>query len=90
MRKILLRSVGTSIALAIPAAAALSLLGRPTIRILFEHGEFTTTAGDLTYRVLVAYAIALPAYVVTEVITRGLISLRDTRTPLITNSAQLI
>jgi len=40
--------------------------------------------------VLVAYAIALPFYVATEVITRGLISLRDTRTPLFTNSGQLI
>lgn len=37
-----------------------------------------------------AYAIALPFYVATEVVTRGLISLRDTRTPLLTNSAQLI
>jgi putative peptidoglycan lipid II flippase len=68
----------------------LLLLGRPTVRILFEHGEFTAAAGDLTYRVLVAYAIALPAYVATEVITRGLISLRDTRTPLFTNTGQLI
>jgi putative peptidoglycan lipid II flippase len=65
-------------------------LGRPTIRILFERGEFTSAAGDLTFNVLVAYAVALPAYVATEVITRGLISLRDTRTPLFTNSAQLI
>ena len=31
----------------------------------------------------------LPAYVGTEVVTRGLIALRDTRTPLLTNSAQL-
>jgi putative peptidoglycan lipid II flippase len=89
MRKILLRSLGASIALAIPALGALLFLGRPTIRILFEHGEFTAAAGDLTFRVLVAYAIALPAYVATEVITRGLISLRDTRTPLFTNSTQL-
>jgi putative peptidoglycan lipid II flippase len=44
----------------------------------------------LTFSVLVAYAIALPAYVATEVITRGLISLRDTRTPLFTNSGQLV
>lgn len=90
MRRILLRSLGTSIALALPAVGALLLLGRPTIRILFERGEFTSAAGDLTFSVLVAYAIALPAYVATEVITRGLISLRDTRTPLFTNSGQLI
>jgi putative peptidoglycan lipid II flippase len=90
MRRILLRSLGASIALALPAVGALLLLGRPTIRILFERGEFTSAAGDLTFSVLVAYAIALPAYVSTEVITRGLISLRDTRTPLFTNSGQLI
>jgi putative peptidoglycan lipid II flippase len=90
MRRILLRSLGAAIGLALPAVGALLLLGRPTIRILFEHGEFTATAGDLTFRVLVAYAIALPAYVATEVITRGLISLRDTRTPLFTNASQLI
>jgi putative peptidoglycan lipid II flippase len=90
MRKILLRSLGAAIGLAIPALAALLFLGRPTIRILFEHGEFTHAAGDLTYSVLVAYALGLPAYVATEVITRGLISLRDTRSPLLTNSGQLI
>jgi putative peptidoglycan lipid II flippase len=38
----------------------------------------------------VAYALALPAYVATEVTTRGLIALRDTRTPLFTNSGQLV
>ena len=90
MRRVLMRSLGISIALALPAVAALLLLGRPTIRILFERGEFTSAAGDLTFSVLVAYAIALPAYVATEVITRGLVSLRDTRTPLFTNSGQLI
>ena len=90
MRRILLRSLGASIGLALPAVGALLLLGRPTIRILFERGEFTSAAGDLTFGVLVAYAVALPAYVATEVITRGLISLRDTRTPLFTNSGQLV
>jgi len=90
MRRNLLRSLGSSIALALPAVGALLLLGRRTIHILFEHGEFTAAAGNLTYSVLVAYSVALPAYVATEVITRGLISLRDTRTPLMTNTAQLI
>ena len=38
---------------------------------------------------MIPYAVALPAYVSTEVITRGLIALRDTRTPLLTNIVQL-
>ncbi len=90
MRRILLRSLGASIALALPAVGALLVLGRPVIRLLFERGEFTSAAGDLTFSVLVAYTIALPTYIATEVITRGLISLRDTRTPLFTNTGQLI
>jgi putative peptidoglycan lipid II flippase len=90
MRRILLRSLGGAIGLALPAVGALLLLGRPTVRVLFEHGQFTAAAGDLTYRVLVAYSLALPAYVATELTTRGLIALRDTRTPLFTNSGQLL
>lgn len=90
MRRALLRLLGVAIGLAIPAVGALLVLGRPTIRILFEHGEFNAAAGDLTFRVLAVYAVALPAYVATEVVTRGLIALRDTRTPLITNTGQLI
>ncbi|GAB4581516.1 MAG: lipid II flippase MurJ [Anaerolineales bacterium] len=90
MRRTLFGSLGATVGLALPAVGALLLLGRPTIRILFERGEFTVAAGDLTFQVLTAYAIALPAYVATEVITRGLIALRDTRTPLITNSGQFL
>jgi putative peptidoglycan lipid II flippase len=89
MRRTLFQSLGAAIGLAIPAVVALLVLGRPTIRILFERGKFTAAAGDLTYQVLIAYAVALPAYVGTEVITRGLIALRDTRTPLMTNTFQL-
>jgi len=89
MRQTLIRSLGAAVALAIPALLALLFLGRPVIRILFERGKFTAEAGDLTFDVLIAYAVALPAYVATEVITRGLIALRDTRTPLLTNILQL-
>src|SRR4030095_8392679 len=58
MRRMLLRSLGAAVALALPAVGALLFLGRPTIRILFEHGEFTNAVGNLTYQVLVAYTIA--------------------------------
>jgi putative peptidoglycan lipid II flippase len=88
MRRTLLQSLGAVVGLALPALAGLLVLGRLTIRVLFEHGEFDAAAGSLTYDVLAVYAIALPAYVCTEVVTRGLIALRDTRTPLFTNLAQ--
>ncbi len=89
MRRTLVQSLAVACGLALLAVFALVWLGRPVIQILFERGEFDAAAGDLTYRVLVAYAVALPAYIGTEVITRGLIALRDTRTPLLTNMLQL-
>ena len=89
MRRTLFRSLLAAVGLSLPALAALILLGRPTIRIIFERGQFTAAAGDLTYLVLAVYAVGLPAYVATEVVTRGLISMRDTRTPLLTNTFQL-
>jgi putative peptidoglycan lipid II flippase len=90
MRRTLLRSLAAVVALAVPALLGLVFLGRLVIRILFERGKFDAAAGALTYDVLVAYAVALPAYVATEVITRGLIALHDTRTPLITNTVQIL
>jgi putative peptidoglycan lipid II flippase len=90
MRRTLFRSLGAAVALALPAVVAMLLLGRLTIQILFEHGKYDAAAGALTYAVLVPYSIGLPFFIGTEVITRGLIALRDTRTPLITNTLQLI
>lgn len=90
MQRMLWRTFGVVIVLAIPTVLFLVFLGRIIIRILFEHGKYGVGAGDLTYQVLVAYSTALPAYVATEVVTRGLISLRDTRTPLLTNTMQII
>jgi putative peptidoglycan lipid II flippase len=81
--------LGATVLLAIPALLGLVFLGKPTIHALFQHGRYGALAGALTYDVLLPYAVALPAYVATEVITRGLIALRDTRTPLITNRVQL-
>jgi putative peptidoglycan lipid II flippase len=89
MRATLLRSLGAVIALSLPALLGLVFLGRTIIQILFERGRFDAAAGMLTYQVLVAYAVALPFYVATEVLTRGLIALDDTRTPLLTNAAQI-
>ena len=88
MRRTLLRTTAVGIGLSIPTLVGIIVLGRPLIRVLFEHGRFDATAGGLTYTVLVAYALGLPAYIATEMLTRGLISLRDTRTPLLTNTMQ--
>jgi putative peptidoglycan lipid II flippase len=90
MRSTLLWGLAVVVTLALPAMLGLAVLGRFIIHILFEHGSFDAAAGSLTYKVLLAYILVLPASVVAEILTRGLIALRDTRTPLLTNSLQLV
>jgi putative peptidoglycan lipid II flippase len=90
MRRTLVRSLVAAAGLALPALLALIIFGRELIRVLFERGRFDADAGALTYTMLAIYALALPAYVATEVLTRSLIALRDTRTPLLTNLAQTL
>lgn len=80
---------GVALLLSVPAAIGIAVLARPVVRVLFEHGEFDADAGSLTARVIALYAIGLPAYALTEVLTRSLVALRDTRTPLVTNLLQL-
>lgn len=79
-----------ALVLAVPAGIGLALLARLAVRVLFEHGEFDADAGRLTARMVVLYAVALPAYAVTETLTRSMVALRDTRTPLVTNIGQLL
>ena len=66
------------------------LLGRLLVTLLFEHGAYAPEDGDLTYTLVVAFAWGLPFHALTEVVTRGFLALRDTRTPLVTNVSQLL
>lgn len=89
-RKTTLRTTIVAVGLAIPTGIGLALLAHPVVRILFVHGEFDQDAGSLTARLVIIYSLVLPLYAATEVLTRALIALHDTRTPLATNILQLI
>lgn len=90
LRQGMLRAIGAALGLSLLTIAGILVLGRISIRILFEGGEFSAAAGDLTYTLLLIYALALPAATATEVLTRCLIALHDTLTPLLVNLAQLV
>jgi putative peptidoglycan lipid II flippase len=75
---------------ALLAAGAMIGLGRPLIGLLFERGAFDSAAADLTAQLLAAYALGLPAYVLTEVAARALVARYDTLTTMAANIVQLI
>ncbi len=89
MRQTTLKVMGAAIALAVPCAVVLWLLGKPTIRILFQHGAFTAHVSLLTNLAVIGYAIGLPGIIAGELIVNGFFALKDTRTPLFTNTFAL-
>lgn len=77
------RGLELAVALALPATLALIVLAEPIIRILFEHGAFTTADTEATAEALMMLAIGLPAHVLTKTLSPAFFARDDTRTPLI-------
>ncbi|HSE77385.1 MAG TPA: murein biosynthesis integral membrane protein MurJ [Alphaproteobacteria bacterium] len=76
------RGLEAALLLTLPAAAALVVLARPIIAVLFERGAFGGFAVDATAAALQAYALGLPAYVLIKVLTPGFYAREDTATPV--------
>lgn len=90
LQRLLLQVLGVVCSLSLLAILTIYFFGRIVIRLLFEHGEFDAVAGDATFSALLIYSLGLPSHITTEIVSRGLIAMRDTRTPLFTNIGQLI
>lgn len=80
------RTHGQGMALALvvtlPAALALAVLAQPIVRTLYERGQFGLEDSLATAAALVAYAIGLPAFVLSRVAVVGFFAREDTRTPV--------
>jgi putative peptidoglycan lipid II flippase len=69
--------------LALPAAVALFVFGRPVIVLLFQGGEFTPESTQLVFYALQFYILALLSQSVLEVVVRAFAARQDTLTPLL-------
>ena len=68
--------------LTLPATAALIVIARPVVAVLFERGHFTATDGQAVAGALAVLVGGLPAYVLIKVLTPGFFARHDTRTPV--------
>ncbi len=76
------RAFEFSMFLTVPASVALAVIPVPIIQVLFERGAFSS---DDTYgaaMALAAFAIGLPAFVLTKVFSPGFFAREDTMTPM--------
>ncbi len=76
------RGVELALLLTLPAAAALIVLARPILAVLFERGAFGPEETAATAAALAAYAAGLPAFVLVKVLAPGFYAHRNTATPV--------
>jgi len=77
-------------ALILPAAIGLAVLAEPTIRLLFEHGQFTPSATSITTIALRLYLIGLPFAAWDLLLIYGFYAKQDTLTPASVGVVSLI
>jgi putative peptidoglycan lipid II flippase len=83
LRRTLGESLRMVLALAVPAAAGLILLGRPLLALLYQRGEFDEAATAAVYATLRMYALGLTGHVCLELAARAYFAQKDTVTPLL-------
>lgn len=67
----------------VPSMVGLILLRDPIIVLLFQRGQFSSLATQLTARALLYYAIGLGAFSAVKIVTATFFALKDSRTPMI-------
>ena len=76
------RGVRLILLLNIPAAVGLALLSSPIVRLLYERGKFTASDTATMAPLLTLFALGMPFFAVTSLITRAFYATKDTRTPV--------
>jgi putative peptidoglycan lipid II flippase len=64
------RAARNTVFAAAAAMAALVVLARPLVSMLYQHGEFTAADGSLVARLLVLYAFSIPAWGLHQILSR--------------------
>ena len=76
------RAVRLAAFLTLPATAGLIALSEPIVRVLYEHGRFTSARTEETARVLLLYTVGLFAYSVVKILVPTFYALKDTKVPV--------
>ena len=80
--KLLGLGVETGLALSLPATIGLTIIAGPIMSVLFERGAFSHADSLQSSYALIAYAIGLPAYVLSRVFSTAYFAREDTSTPV--------
>jgi putative peptidoglycan lipid II flippase len=83
-------AVRLTLFLTIPSMMGLIILREPIITVLFQRGEFSPQATQLTAQALLYYAIGLWAFSAVRIVAATFFALKDTRTPLVMATVSIL
>jgi putative peptidoglycan lipid II flippase len=75
------RSLGVLTLVTMPVTIGVIVLATPIVRVVYQHGAFTTRATGQTAFALIFFAVGLVASSASTLLPRAFFSLKDTRTP---------
>ena len=84
------RALEFAMAITLPAAIGLIVLGGNLVALLFERGAFTNQDALSTGYTLSAFAVGLPAYVLVKILSTPFFARKDTMTPMIVAIASVV
>lgn len=90
LRQTLSSTLRAILALTVPAAVGLILLGHPLTRLMFERGSFDAASTQAVVWALQFYAVGLVGHAALEVVARTFFAQQDTRTPLFVAFAAML
>jgi putative peptidoglycan lipid II flippase len=82
VRAVIARGLRVGMFFALPSMVGAILLADPVIRGLFGYGEFKDFMISPTANVLVAYAIGIPAFIMSKIFQPAFFAANDPKTPL--------
>jgi putative peptidoglycan lipid II flippase len=77
------RGLELAVGLALPAMLGLVILSEPVVRMLFQHGAFTSADTAATAQALMWLALGLPAHVLIKALSPAFFARGDTRAPML-------
>ncbi|MBP1684295.1 MAG: mviN [Deltaproteobacteria bacterium] len=84
---LVLRTLRAGLALAVFGGAAVIVLAQPTVRLVYQHGAFTTDDTAQVARLLTLFCLAVPAWIAQQIAVRAFYARGDTWRPMLLGTA---
>ena len=81
------RATRNTMFVATGATAAVVVLARPMVRLLYQYGEFSSTDAELVASLLVIYAFSIPAWGLHQILARHFYAKRRMWVPVVIGTA---